>query len=61
MDINTVYDEALKVRNDLKVIMDFDINPIDTTLEPVRPFKRGGKIKLIIFGQDPKIKNRERK
>ena len=51
--INAV--ETLRQR--LKLINDFKINPIDLTLGVVPPFRGNSEIKLIILGQDPTIKN----
>jgi len=41
----------------LKSNNDFKENPIDSILLPVLPFRITNKIKLIIIGQDPTVKN----
>jgi len=45
------------LRQKLKVKSDFIINPIDLSLPVIPPFKGRDKVKLIIIGQDPTIKN----
>lgn len=61
MDPTNVIEESLKLRNKLKLEKDSIENPIDMVLDPVPPFRGSGEIKLIIIGQDPTIKNRERR
>lgn len=51
-----IINEALKIRNELSLSKDSSINPIDLGLPIIPPFNGGGKIKLIIVGQDPTIK-----
>lgn len=55
----TIIEEALVVRNDLKLNSDYDINPIDENSNIVPVFKGNKNTKLIIVGQDPTIKNVE--
>ena len=50
-----------EIRNKLKSELDFKENPIDDTLDPVKPYLGKDEIKLIIIGQDPTIKNEERR
>lgn len=44
-------------RNILKETIDIEDNPIYMKLDPIRPFIGNQKIKLIIIGQDPTVKN----
>jgi len=48
---------ADNLRKMLKSNSDFNINPIDFGLPIIPPFRGNDKIKLIILGQDPTIKN----
>lgn len=46
-----------QLRNKLKAEKDYKENPIDISLPVIDPFNGGGKIRLIILGQDPTVKN----
>ena len=50
-----------EVKEMLDTLPDFDINRIDKDLEPVPPFKGNGPIKLVFIGQDPTIRNAQRR
>lgn len=52
-----IFQKSLDIRNSLKSNNDFKENPIDMNLLPVLPFRITNKIKLIILGQDPTVKN----
>ncbi len=52
-----IIQEVETVRQTLKAKNDFGVNPIDLTLPVIPPFIGTGKIKLIVLGQDPTIKN----
>lgn len=49
--------EVETLRQELKLLRDFKINPIDLSYPIIPPFRGCGEIKLIILGQDPTIKN----
>lgn len=57
MTPSDVYLESLAIRNSLKANMDMPSNPIDLSLDPVKPFQLSYDIQLIIIGQDPTIQN----
>ncbi len=46
-----------QIRSKLKAEKDFKDNPIDISLPVIGPFNGGGKIRLIILGQDPTVRN----
>ena len=50
-----------QVKEMLTALPDFDKNRIDKTLEPVPPFRGNGPIKLVLIGQDPTIRNAQRR
>jgi len=52
-----IFNKSLEIRNSLKSKNDFIENPIDSNLLPVLPFRITNKIKLLILGQDPTVKN----
>jgi len=54
MDIT---EKAEQLRDKLKARKDSLDNPIDLDLPVIDPFNGGGKIRLIILGQDPTVKN----
>jgi len=54
-----IFIQSLKIRDQLKAHNDFAENPIDDSLLPVLPFRVSNKIKLVIIGQDPTVKNRK--
>lgn len=56
MDVDTIIRFSKGIRDKLKRELDFVENPIDDTLNPVKPYLGKGEIKLIIIGQDPTIK-----
>lgn len=49
--------KSTEIRNSLKLNNDFYENPIDMNLTPVLPFRITNKIRLIVLGQDPTVKN----
>ncbi|MCC6864566.1 MAG: hypothetical protein IT280_00235 [Ignavibacteria bacterium] len=57
MQITEIFNKSLEIRNSLKSQNDFKENPIDINLLPVLPFRITNKIKLIVLGQDPTVKN----
>ena len=57
MKTSQIFNKSLEVRNSMKSKNDFIENPIDSNLQPVLPFRITNKIKLIILGQDPTVKN----
>ncbi|MBX3009779.1 MAG: hypothetical protein KF816_17270 [Melioribacteraceae bacterium] len=57
MKLTEVFFESIQIRNSLKLHHDISENPIDHKLKPVLPFWITDKIKLIIIGQDPTVKN----
>lgn len=57
MKTTVIFQETIEIRNTLKSKIDFKENPIDTNLLPVLPFRITNKIKFIILGQDPTVKN----
>jgi len=57
MKISEIFNKSLQIRNSLKSKNDFKENQIDSNLQPVLPFRITNKIKLIILGQDPTVKN----
>lgn len=57
MKTSEILSKSLEARNSLKSKNDFKENPIDLNLLPVLPFRITNKIKLIILGQDPTVKN----
>jgi uracil-DNA glycosylase len=59
MKTSEIFLKSLKIRDELKKNNDFSENPIDNSLLPVLPFRISNKIKLIIIGQDPTVKNPE--
>jgi uracil-DNA glycosylase len=52
-----ILEKAKQIRDDLKNSSDFELNTINNVLYPIEPFIGEGKIKLIIIGQDPTIRN----
>ena len=58
MNINDIIDEVVKIRLELP---DDPANPIDFDLSPVKPYIGDEEIKLIIIGQDPTIRNIQRR
>ena len=58
MNINDIIDEVVKIRLELP---DDPANPIDFDLSPVKPYIGDEEIKLIIIGQDPTIRNKQRR
>lgn len=56
-----ILSEALEIRDSLKMSSEFKENPIDTDLLPIPPFSISDDIKLIVIGQDPTIKNKDRR
>jgi uracil-DNA glycosylase len=52
---NQVFVESIKIRDCIKVNRDFPANPIDKTLNTVKPFEGGNGVRLIIIGQDPTV------
>ncbi len=61
MEEETIIKISREIRDKLKRELDFKENPIDDTLDPVKPFFGKDEIKLIIIGQDPTIKNQKRR
>lgn len=61
MNPTQVSNEALTIRDRLKVTLDVEENPIDISLSLVPPFIGQGEIKLIIIGQDPTVRNKEQR
>jgi len=61
MEVDAIIKTSKEIRDKLKRELDFMENPIDDTLDPVKPYWGKGEIKLIIIGQDPTIKNEERR
>ena len=57
MKTSQIFIKSNEIRNSLKSNNDFKENPIDSNLLPVLPFRITNKIKLIILGQDPTVKN----
>lgn len=57
MNASMIFIRSFEIRNSLKSNNDFQENPIDSNLLPVLPFRITNKIKLIILGQDPTVKN----
>lgn len=57
MKTSEILIESLQIRNSFKSKNDSKENPIDDTLLPVLPYRISNKIKLIILGQDPTVKN----
>ena len=57
MKTSGIFIKSLEIRDSLKSQNDFKENPIENTLLPVLPFRVSNKIKLIIIGQDPTVKN----
>lgn len=57
----TILKASKEIRDKLKRELDFKENPIDDTLDPIKPFLGKGEIKVIIIGQDPTIKNKKRR
>lgn len=57
MKTSEIFNKSLEIRNSLKSKNDFKENPIYYNLLPVLPFRITNKIKLIILGQDPTVKN----
>jgi uracil-DNA glycosylase len=57
MKPSEVFLKSLEIRDNLKNKSDFSENPIDQGLLPVLPYKITDKIKLVIIGQDPTVKN----
>ena len=58
MNINDIIDEVVKIRLELP---NDPANPIDFDLSPVKPYIGDEDIKLIIIGQDPTIRNIQRR
>lgn len=58
MNINDIIDEVVKIRLELP---DVSTNPIDFDLLPIKPYIGDEEIKLIIIGQDPTIRNKQRR
>ena len=58
MNINDIIDEVVKIRLELP---NDPANPIDFDLSPVKPYIGDEEIKLIIIGQDPTIRNKQRR
>ena len=58
MNINDIIDEVVKIRLELP---NDPANPIDFDLSPVKPYIGDEEIKLIIIGQDPTIRNIQRR
>ena len=55
-----VIQSAFQVRDNLCKKINFSKNPIDLSIPHIpKPYKGNGKIKLIIIGQDPTIRNKE--
>jgi len=52
-----IINSSLIIRNKLKQVADFEENPIDDSLSPIKAFYGSDNISLIILGQDPTIKN----
>lgn len=50
-----------QIKEMLTALPDFNRNRIDKTLEPVSPFRGNGPIKLVFIGQDPTIRNAQRR
>ncbi len=50
MKTNEIFLKSLNIRDHLKATQDFPINPIDTSLLPVLPYRISDKIKLVILG-----------
>jgi len=61
MNTSEIIQKSILIRDYLKYFNDHDENKIDTELLPVPPFKISNKIKLIIIGQDPTIRHKERR
>lgn len=61
MEVDAILKYSKEIRDKLKRESDFVENPIDVSLNPVKPYMGKGEIKLIIIGQDPTIKNEERR
>jgi uracil-DNA glycosylase len=61
MNISEIIQDSLLIRNYLKVFEDVSQNPIDTRFLPVPPYKVSNDIKLIIIGQDPTIRNLDKR
>jgi uracil-DNA glycosylase len=61
MEVDAIIKSSKEIRDKLKRESDFVKNPIDNSLDPVKPYMGKGEIKLIIIGQDPTIKKRERR
>lgn len=59
MEVDDIIKSSKEVRDKLKIELDFMENPIDATLDPVKPYWGKGEIILIIIGQDPTIKNED--
>jgi len=57
MDIQKLMQLTKTERDNLKNTSDNEDNPIYAKLDPVKPFVGNQKIKLIIVGQDPTIRN----
>ncbi|MDR3668598.1 MAG: hypothetical protein P4L35_17290 [Ignavibacteriaceae bacterium] len=59
MKTSELFLESLAIRDKLIMQKNFIENKIDSALLPVLPFRITDKIKLIIIGQDPTVKNAE--
>ncbi len=60
MDIDTITKASKDISDKLKRELDFKENPIDDTLEPIKPFLGKDEIRVVVIGQDPTIKNEKR-
>ena len=61
MDINKILQKATSIRDMLKKSLDDKDNPIDTDLNPITPYVGKDRIKVVIIGQDPTIRNPKRR
>ncbi len=61
MEEDNIIKTSKEIRDKLKIESDFMENPIDDTLDPVKPYWGKGEIKVIIIGQDPTIQNVKRR
>lgn len=60
-EIEKICFTAITISRKLKSDNDWNCNPIDLSLPVVRPFIGNGRIKLIVLGQDPTIKIKDRR